>query len=124
MCTSSYMPQPEDSGGHSHPCLFADASFLASSTLKPSPTPTCISKLYQLSGYTVTPTAYKILCVRFVWFVRRISPCKVHQASLGALTTKLCGANEAKRSLRPNERIVRRCLVMHSKYPRISLACL
>ena len=32
-----------------------------------------ISKLYQLSGYTVTPTAYKILCVRFVWFVRSIS---------------------------------------------------
>ncbi len=78
-------------------------------TLKPSPTSTCISKLYQLSGYAVTPTACKILCVRFVCLVRRISthsatdatldtggwldltgqglsPCKVHQASLGALT--------------------------------------
>ena len=43
-------------------------------TLKPSPTSICISKLYQLSGYAVTPTAYKILCVRFVWIVRRISP--------------------------------------------------
>ena len=79
-------------------------------TLKPSPTSICISKLYQLSGYAVTPTACKILCVRFVCLVRRISthsatdatldtgdwlnltgqglsPCKVHQASLGALTS-------------------------------------
>ena len=30
-----------------------------------------ISKLYQLSGHTVAPTAYKILCVRFTSFVRQ-----------------------------------------------------
>ena len=32
-----------------------------------------ISELYQLSESTVSPTAYIILCVRFVLFVRRIS---------------------------------------------------
>jgi len=74
-----------------------------------------ISKLYQLSGNAVSPTAYKILCVRFVYFVRRnytrsaidatldtggwldltgqgLSPCKAHQASLGALTASTSGA--------------------------------
>ncbi len=73
-----------------------------------------ISKLYQLSGNAVSPTAYKILCVRFVYFVRRnsthsaidatldtggwldltgqgLSPCKAHQASLGALTHEFSG---------------------------------
>ena len=30
-----------------------------------------ISNLYQLSGYAVTPTAYRILCVRFISFVRQ-----------------------------------------------------
>jgi hypothetical protein len=81
-------------------------------TLKPSPTSIFISKLCQLSGYAVTPTACKIFCVRFVWIVHKnstrsasdatldtggwldltgqgLAPCKAHQASLGALTTKL-----------------------------------
>ena len=30
-----------------------------------------ISKLYQLSGYAVTPAACRILCVRFNCFVRQ-----------------------------------------------------
>ena len=63
-------------------------------TLKPSPTSTCISKLYQLSGYAVTPTAYKILCVpkafaslmgqalRFVCLVRRTSTHSATDATL------------------------------------------
>ncbi len=68
-----------------------------------------ISELYQLSGSAISPTACRILCVRFVCFVRGnstrsatdatldtggwlnltrqgLSPCKMHQASLGALT--------------------------------------
>ena len=69
-----------------------------------------ISKLYQLSGYAVTPAAYRILCVRFNCFVRQhqpadsaaaatldtggwlalarpgLSPGKMRQAFLGAIT--------------------------------------
>jgi hypothetical protein len=69
-----------------------------------------ISKLYQLSGHTVAPAAYKILCVRFTSFVRQhntsgsavgatldtggwlalsrpgLSPGKMRQAYLGAIT--------------------------------------
>jgi hypothetical protein len=78
--------------------------------LRPSATEIiAISELYQLSGSAISPTAYMILCVRFICFVRRnstrsatnatldtggwldltrqgLSPCKMHQASLGALT--------------------------------------
>jgi len=40
--------------------------------LKPSATGIiAISKLYQLSGNAIFPTAYMILCVRFICFVRR-----------------------------------------------------
>ncbi len=40
--------------------------------LKPSATEIIdISELYQLSGSTISPTAYMILCVRFICFVRR-----------------------------------------------------
>ena len=70
-----------------------------------------ISKLYQLSGHTVAPTAYRILCVRFTSFVRQhntsgsavgatldtggwlalarpgLSPGKMRQAYLGAITS-------------------------------------
>ena len=75
-----------------------------------------ISKLYQLSGYAVTPTAYRILCVRFAHFVRQhqllgsavdatldtggwltlsrpgLSPGKMRQAYLGAITSRITGA--------------------------------
>jgi hypothetical protein len=84
---------------------------LASGTLKPWPSATnSISKLYQLSGHAVAPTAYRILCVRFVHFVHHfhflgssadatldaggwlalarpgLSPGKMRQAFLGAIT--------------------------------------
>ena len=83
---------------------------LASGTLKPSPSAIRISKLYQLSGHAVAPTAYRILCVRFTSFVRQpdtsgsavgatldtrgwlalarpgLSPGKMRQAYLGAVT--------------------------------------
>ena len=75
-----------------------------------------ISKLYQLSGHAVAPTAYRILCVRFVHFVRPLpllgssadatldtggwlaltrpglSPGKMRQAYLGAITCEVRGA--------------------------------
>ena len=72
-----------------------------------------ISKLYQLSGYAVTPAAYRILCVRFVRLVHQspdsatdatldtggwlaltrpgLSPGKMRQAYLGAITSPLSG---------------------------------
>ena len=85
---------------------------LASGTLKPSPPAKLVSKLFQLSGYAATPTAYRILCVRFTCLVRRptasgsatgatldtggwlalarpgLSPSKMRQAYLGAITNK------------------------------------
>ncbi|MGB4782710.1 hypothetical protein, partial [Candidatus Methylomirabilis sp.] len=83
-----------------------------------------ISKLYQLSGHTVTPTAYRILCVRFTSFVRQhntsgsavsatldtggwlalsrpgLSPGKMRQAYLGATTFAFNGARLHARPLR------------------------
>ena len=38
VCTSSYMPQPDDSGGLSHPRHYSGASFRLRGTLNPSPT--------------------------------------------------------------------------------------
>ena len=87
-----------------------------------------ISKLYQLSGYAVTPTAYRILCVRFTSFVRQhdtsgsavgatldtggwlalarpgLSPGKMRQASLGAITLALSGRRGAQRRGHPAAR--------------------
>ena len=75
-----------------------------------------ISKLYQLSGHAVAPAAYSILCVRFTSFVRQhdtsgsavgatldtggwlalarpgLSPGKMRQAYLGAITIAISGA--------------------------------
>jgi hypothetical protein len=42
-----------------------------------------ISKLYQLSGLTVAPTAYRMLCVRFTRFVRQhelLTPLQVQHS--------------------------------------------
>ena len=74
-----------------------------------------ISKLCQLSGHAVAPAAYRILCVRFTSFVRQhdtsgsavgatldtggwltlsrpgLSPGKMRQAYLGAITSQLSG---------------------------------
>ncbi len=94
---------------------------LASGTLKPSPSAIRMSKLYQLSGHTVAPTAYRILCVRFTSFVRQpdpsgsavgatldtggwlalarpgLSPGKMRQAYLGAITIAMSGARQRGR---------------------------
>jgi len=98
---------------------------LASGTLKPSPSAIRISKLYQLSGHTVAPTAYRILCVRFTSFVRQpdtsgsavgatldtggwlalarpgLSPGKMRQAYLGAITLRLTGETQAPLAASP-----------------------
>ena len=86
--------------------------------LKPSPTETAFRSYINFRGITVSPTACTILCVRFVCFVRPpfagsatdatldtggwlalprqgLSPCKAHQASLGALTLRLYGQTSA-----------------------------
>lgn len=67
-----------DSADPSHPRLLRMILCCLRCTLKPSTIGTILfSELYQLSGNTVSPTAYKILCVRFVCFVRCYSfPCR------------------------------------------------
>ena len=68
---SSYMPQPENSDGHPHPHLNG-CFILASGNVKSLAIRSkLISKLYQLSGYAVTPAACRMLCVRFNCFVRQ-----------------------------------------------------
>ena len=64
------MPRPEDSGGPPHP--HHDGCFvLASGTLKPSPSATNSSRsCTSTSGCAVTPTAYRMLCLRFACLVR------------------------------------------------------
>jgi len=61
-----------NSASPSHPRLYRMILYCFRKALKPSATETNqISELYQLSGSTISPTAYMILCVRFVCFVRR-----------------------------------------------------
>ena len=121
---------------------------LASGTLKPSPSAIRISKLYQLSGHTVAPTAYRILCVRFTSFVRQqdtsgsavgatldtggwlalsrpgLSPGKMRQAYLGAVTSVLTGWPSAVSEYmkaapaRPVQRVVMRHLLI-ACYPAV-----
>ena len=118
------MPQPEDSGGHPHPhpdgCFMLASVYVKTLAIRNK----LISKLYQLSGHTVAPTAYRILCVRFTSFVRQhdtsgsavgatldmggwlalsrpgLSPGKMRQACLGATTTALSGAPPRMRAKR------------------------
>ena len=113
---SSCMPQPEDSGGHPHPhhdgCFMLASVYVKTLAIRNK----LISKLYQLSGHAVAPTAYRILCVRFTSFVRQhdtsgsavgatldtggwlalsrpgLSPGKMRQAYLGAITSAPTGA--------------------------------
>ena len=94
-----------------------DALVLSSVCVKTLDTRKGISKLYQLSGSAVFPTAYMILCVRSAclvpcmiqtypnqmsatdstldtggWLVltrRGLAPRKMHQASLGAANAEL-----------------------------------
>jgi len=100
-----------------------------------------ISKLYQLSGHTVAPTAYKILCVRFTSFVHQqntsgsavgatldtggwlalsrpgLSPGKMRQAYLGAITFPFSSARApmAENSTAAPARLLRR-IVGRSRY--------
>jgi len=93
-----------------HILTLTDVSCWLRCTLKPSPSAIRISKLYQLSGHAVAPTAYRILCVRLTCLVRQLTtpdsaagatldtggwlalarpglpPGKMRQAYLGAVT--------------------------------------
>ena len=116
-----------------HTLTLTDVSCWLRCTLKPSPSAIRISKLYQLSGHAVAPTAYRILCVRFTSFVRHqppgsavgatldtggwlalsrpgLSPGKMRQAYLGAVTPKLSRglAGAKRRKARRLERLVGR----------------
>ena len=108
------MPWPEDSGGPPRPS-HSGRLVLASGSLRPSPSATSSSRsCTSSSGSAVSPTAYRILCLRFACLVRLslgsatdarldtggwlaltrqgLSPRKIRQASLGATTTNLTGA--------------------------------
>lgn len=125
---SSCMPGLKDSGGPPHPshhgCFVLPSRTLRLSASTISLFRSCTST----SGSATSPTAYRILCVRLPRLVRGLphsatgptrdtggrltltrpglSPGKRRRAWLGAITLKLCGANEAQRSLRPNEGLV------------------
>ena len=61
---SSCMPRPEDSGGPPHPSLYG-RFVLPSSTLKLSASATSLFRsCTSTSGSAISPTAYRILCVR------------------------------------------------------------
>jgi len=115
------MPRPEDSGGPASPCQsgWACVAFgsVKSLGVRNKPFRSCTST----SGCAVTPTAYRILCLRFVHLVRRVytpdsamdarldtggwltltrqglSPCKRRQACLGAITLGLSRAWKPQR---------------------------
>ena len=109
MYISSYMPRLENPAGPSHPHHYRMILFRLRRTLQPSATGTSSFRGdTSTSGSTVSPTACMILCVRFTCFVHSLpskssatgatldtggwltlsrqglSPCKMHQASLGA----------------------------------------
>jgi len=69
---SSCMPRPVDSGGPASPCQRGSAcvAFGSVKTLgvRYSPFRSCTST----SGCAVTPTAYRIRCLRFAYLVRRV----------------------------------------------------
>jgi hypothetical protein len=112
----SYMPRLENSAGPSHPRLFRMILYCLRRALQPSATGTSSFRSdTSSSGSAVSPAACMILCVRFVWVVQHymsilpnhatldtggwltltrqgLSPCKMHQASLGALTSSSAGA--------------------------------
>jgi hypothetical protein len=117
---SSCMPQPEDSGRlpHARPnaCFMLASGYVKALAIRHK----LVSKLYQLSGHAVAPTAYRILCVRFTCLVRLLlaasatgatldtggwlalarpglAPSKIRQASLGAATPPFRGPRQRQR---------------------------
>ena len=64
------MPRPEDSGGPPHPRL--NGCFVwPSGTLKPSASATSLSRsCTSTSGSAISPTAYRMLCLRLAHLVR------------------------------------------------------
>ncbi len=109
LCTSSYMPQPDDSGGPSHPCLFPDASVSASVYVKTladlnlhfEAVPTlrvcgypyglqdslCTLRLSCSQDFTHSATDATLDTGGWLNLTGQgLPPCKVHQALLGALT--------------------------------------
>ena len=109
------MPRLENSAGPSHPRLLRMILFCLRRTLQPSATGTSSFRSdTSTSGRADSPTACMILCVRFTCFVRSawrnsatgatldtggwlnltrqgLTPCKMHQASLGAPTLLFSG---------------------------------
>jgi len=121
VCPSSYMPQPDDSGGPSHPCHDSDASVSASVYVKTladlnlhfEAVPT-----FRVCGYPYglqdslctlrlscsqdsTRSATDATLDTGGWLNlsgQGLAPCKVHQASLGALTSQITGRPERRLS--------------------------
>lgn len=70
------MPRPEDSGGFPHPRQ-SGCFLLPSSTLKPSASATCLFRSRtSTSGSAISPTAYRILCVRLPRLCSRVTPLR------------------------------------------------
>jgi len=116
VCTSSYMPQPEDSGGHSHPCHFrmlhfgfGDVKTLANLNFHFEAVPTLRVYGYPY-GLQDSLCTLHLDCSQYFnhsasdatldtggWLDltgQGLAPCKVHQASLGALTFAVSGRME------------------------------
>ena len=75
---SSCMPRPVDSGGPSHPSHLRMLLCCLRRSLKPSTSAKTSSRsCTSTSGCAITPTAYRILCLRFTCFVRQL-PCRLH----------------------------------------------
>ena len=113
VCIFSYMPRLENSAGPSHPRLLRMILFCLRRALQPSATETSSFRSdTSTSGSAISPAACMILCVRFTCFVRSawrnsatgatldtggwltltrqgLTPCKMHQASLGAPTPRI-----------------------------------
>ncbi len=108
------MPQPDDSGGPSHPCHFSDASVSASVYVKtladlnlhfeavptlrvcgyPYGLQDSLCTLHLSCSQDSTHSATDATLDTGGWLNlsgQGLAPCKVHQASLGALTTKPSG---------------------------------
>ena len=92
------------------------------------------------SGYAATPTAYRILCLRFTCLVRQrpvdsatgarldtggwlaltrqgLSPCKIRQAFLGAVTLGVRRGGGAERNRRRLHALVRQSFGLLNLYP-------
>ena len=113
VCTSSYMPQPDDSGGHPHPRHFRMLHFgfgyvktLANLNFHFEAVPTlrvygypyglqdslCTLRLDCSQDFTRSASDATLDTGGWLNLTGQgLAPCKVHQASLGALTSQITG---------------------------------